>query len=133
MTDRPLPHPTPLSKPFWDGAARGELWIQRCGECGTHVFYPRHLCTGCGSPELEWVRASGRGTVFTYTVARRATHPGFADRVPYVIAVVELDEGPKLTTNVVDVEPEAVSIGMPVQATYEDVDDVTLVNFRPSG
>jgi uncharacterized protein len=78
------------------------------------------------------VRASGRGTVFTYTVARRPTHPAFADRVPYVIAVVELAEGPKLTTNIVDVDPDDVTIGLAVEASFEDVGDVTLVNFRPA-
>jgi uncharacterized OB-fold protein len=78
------------------------------------------------------VQASGRGTVFTYTVARRPTHEAFADRVPYVIAVVELEEGPKLTTNIVGVDPEQVAIGMPVHATFDDVGDVTLVLFQPS-
>jgi len=132
MSERPLPQPSPLTRPFWDAARRHELWVQRCTACGTHLFYPRHLCTTCGSGALEWVQTSGRGTVFTYTVARRATHPGLADRVPYVIAVVELEEGPKLTTNIVDVDPDHVVIDMVVQATYEDLGDVTLVNFRPA-
>lgn len=127
----PLPHASPLTAPFWDAARRHELLVQRCRACGAHIFYPRHLCTACGSPELDWVTASGRGSVFTYTIAHRATHPAFADRVPYVIAIVELEEGPKLTTNVVDAEPTDVTIGMAVEATFEDVGDVTLVHFRP--
>ena len=129
---RPLPHPTSLSQPFWDGARRHELWLQRCSTCGTHLFYPRRLCTACGSPEVAWVQTSGRGTVFTYTVAHRPTHPAFADQVPYVIAVVELDEGPRLTTNVVGCDPAVVEIGLPVEATYEHVGDVALVHFRPA-
>lgn len=132
MTARPLPNPTPLTRPFWDGARRRELCIQRCRACRSFVFYPRYFCTVCGSDALEWVQASGRGTVFTYTVARRPTHEAFADRVPYVIAVVELEEGPKLTTNIVGVDPEQVAIGMPVHATFDDVGDVTLVLFQPS-
>jgi hypothetical protein len=76
---------------------------------------------------------SGRGTVFTYTVARRPTHPGFADKVPYIIAVVELAEGPKLTTNLVDIDPDDVVIGLSVEASFEDVDHATLVQFRPVG
>lgn len=134
MTDdgRPLPQPSAVTQPFWDGARRHELWIQRCQACGTHLFYPRRLCTTCGSADLDWVEASGRGSVFTYTIARRATHPAFADRVPYVIAVVELEEGPKLTTNIVGVDPDDVRIDMPVVVTYEDADDVSLVNFRPA-
>ena len=129
---RPLPQPSPLTRPFWDGARRHELWIQRCRACGTHLFYPRRLCTSCGSTDLDWVETSGRGSVFTYTIARRPTHPAFADRVPYVIAVVELEEGPKLTTNIVGIDPDDVRIGMPVVATYEDLDDVSLVNFQPT-
>jgi uncharacterized OB-fold protein len=128
---RPLPHVTPLTQPFWDGAADHELWIQRCRACGSHLFYPRHLCTSCGAPEPAWVQASGRATVFTYTVARKPTHPAFAASVPYVIAVVELDEGPRMTTNIVHVDPDAVTIGMRVQVTFEEVDGVTLVYFRP--
>jgi uncharacterized OB-fold protein len=131
VTARPLPVPSDLTQPFWDAARRRELQVQRCRACGTHVFYPRHLCTTCGSSDLEWVQVSGRGTVFTYTVAHRPTHPGFADLVPYAIAVVELEEGPKLTTNIVGIDPNDVVVGLPVQVTFEDVDDVTLVYFRP--
>jgi uncharacterized protein len=133
VTARPLPEPSPLTQPFWAGAKERELRIQRCDACGTHLFYPRYLCTACGSNDLRWCSVSGRATVFTFTVARRPTHPGLVDRVPYVIAVVELEEGPKLTTNLVDIDPDDVVIGLSVQATFEDVDDVTLVQFRPSG
>lgn len=131
MTLRPLPRPSPLTRPFWDGAKRGELLLQRCISCSSYVFYPRYLCPVCGASDLRWVRASGRGTVFTYTVAFRPTHPAFAERGPYVIAVVELEEGPKMTTNIINVEPAAVAIGMEVEATFEDVGDVALVYFRP--
>jgi hypothetical protein len=96
-----------------------------------YLFYPRHLCTTCGSDDLPWGAVTGRGTVFTYTVARRPTHPGLADSVPYVIAVVELEEGPKLTTNLIGIDPDDVEIGLSVQATFEDVGDATLVQFRP--
>lgn len=129
---RPLPRPTDLSRPFWDAARRHELHIQRCSRCGTHVFYPRYNCTSCGARELAWVRVSGKGTVYTYTVARRPTHAAFVDLVPYVIAVVELEEGPRMTTNVVGTSPEEVSIGMPVRAAFQDVDDeISLVMFEP--
>jgi uncharacterized OB-fold protein len=114
-------------------AKERELRLQRCHACGTYLFYPRYLCTACGSDDLRWCPVSGRGTVFTFTVARRPTHPGLADKVPYIIAVVELAEGPKLTTNLVDIDPDDVVIGLPVQASFEDVDDSTLVQFRPVG
>ena len=131
MTARPLPNPSPLTQPFWAGARERELRMQRCRACGTYLFYPRHLCTACGSDDLQWGAMTGRGTVFTYTVARRPTHPGLADRVPYVIAIVELEEGPKLTTNLIDIDPSDVEIGLSVQVTFDDVGDTTLVQFRP--
>ncbi len=128
----PMPRPTPLSQPFWDAAARQELVIQRCDRCGTHLFYPRHNCGSCGSRVLSWVPSSGRGTLFTYTIARRPTHPAFAERVPYVIAVVELDEGPRMTTNLVDCPLEDVSIGMPLEVTFSELQDgLRLPFFRP--
>jgi uncharacterized OB-fold protein len=126
-----LPRPSPFSQPFWDAARDHRLMIQRCGRCGTHVFYPRYNCTSCGAVALEWVEASGRGTVYTFTVARRPTHPALADKVPYVIAIVELEEGPRMTTNIVGCDPDAVRIGMPVAASYEDHDGGTLVMFAP--
>lgn len=129
---RPLPHPSPLTRPFWDGARSRVLRVQRCDDCATHIFYPRYLCPACGGDRIPWVTTSGRGTIFTYTIARRPTHPAFADRVPYVIAVVELEEGPKLTTNIVEVDLDDLAIGMPVEATFKDVDDITLVHFRPA-
>ncbi len=132
VAERPLPRPTALSAPFWEAARRHELRIQRCRSCREHVFYPRYNCPHCGSRELDWVTASGRGTVYTFTVARRPTHPAFADRVPYVIAIVELDEGPRLTTNIVGCDPGAVRIGMRVRATFEDVgEEISLVMFEP--
>jgi uncharacterized OB-fold protein len=124
-----------VSAPYWDAARRHELVIQRCCACERHVFYPRPTCPHCGAHDLAWVPASGRGTVHTFTVARRPTHPAFADRVPYVIAIVELEEGPRLTTNIVGCEPDDVHIDMPVQVTYEDLEDenaTTLPVFRPA-
>lgn len=128
---KPLPHPTVPSRPFWDAAKRHELQIQCCGSCGAHIFYPREVCAECLSSELRWIQASGKGTLYSYTVALAPTHPAFADDVPYIVAIVELEEGPRITTNIVGCEPEAVEIGMPVEATYDDVThDMTLVKFR---
>ncbi len=130
---RPRPEPTPTSRPFWEATARGEFMIQHCPRCDANVFYPRINCTGCGSLELEWRPTSGRGSVYSYTVARRPTHPAFADRVPYVIAIVELEEGPRVTTNLVDCDPENVKIGMPVRVIFEDpVDGIAIPVFQPA-
>lgn len=130
---KPLPTPTPITQPFWDAARQHKLSIQRCRSCERYVFYPRPFCPHCGAGDLDWTEVSGRGTVYSFTVARRATARAFAPDVPYVIAIVELDEGPRMATNIVGCELDDVRIGMPVQATFEDVtDEITLVKFRPA-
>ena len=136
MTDyrKPLPRPSAVSLPFWQAAKRHELHIQRCGSCGAYVFYPREVCAECLSSDLTWVKVSGRGTVYSYTIAQAPTHPAFAEDVPYIVAIVELTEGPHITTNITGCTPDAVRIGMPVIATFDDVTpDMTLVKFRPAG
>ena len=129
---KPLPQPSETSRPFWEGVRARELRLQRCRDCDKHIFYPRAICPFCLSERLEWVTASGKGKVYSYTVVRRAMHPAFQEDVPYVLAIVELDEGPRLTTNVVGVEPEEVRVDMRVRAAYDDVTpDVTLLKFEP--
>lgn len=133
MATKPLPRPTPASEPFWQAAKRHELHLQRCGSCGAYLFYPREVCAECLSSELSWGQVSGQGTVYSYTIAQAPTHPAFADDVPYIVAIVELAEGPRITTNIVDCELGAVHVGMPVVATYDDVTpEMTLVKFRPA-
>ena len=130
---RPLPDPTGATRPFWDAARQHRLVIQRSKRTGRYVFYPRNVSPFGADDELEWVEVSGKGTVYSYTVARRPTAPQWADEGPYVIAIVELAEGPHLTANVVDCPPDDVKIGMAVVATYQDVTpEVTLVQFRPA-
>jgi uncharacterized OB-fold protein len=129
---KPLPRPNEVSLPFWEGTRAHELRVQRCRGCGRHIFYPRAICPFCLSEHLDWVTASGKGKVYSYTVVRRAMHPAFREDTPYVLAIVELEEGPRLTTNVVGVEPEKVRVDMPVQAAYDDVTpEVTLLKFEP--
>ncbi len=130
---KPLPTPTPVSQPFWDAAREHRLMIQRSKRTGKHVFYPRPVSPFGPVDELEWVQASGRGIVYSFTVARRPTAPQWADDCPFVIAIVELEEGVHMTSNIVDCDPGAVHIGMPVIATFDDVTpEVTLVKFRPA-
>lgn len=130
---RPQPRPTEQSARFWEATAEGRFVIQRCGSCNEATFYPKVNCPSCGSTDLVDVDASGRGTVFTYTVARRPTHRAFAEAGPYVIAIVELEEGPHVTTNLVECDPDEVSIGMAVAVTFADeVDGVALPLFRPA-
>ena len=130
---KPLPRPDAISMPFWEAAKRHELKIQRCNICGTYVFYPREACAECLSPDLTWVKASGKGTVYSYTVAHTPTHPAFAGDVPYVIAIVELAEGSRITTNIIGCKIEAMKIGMPVVVMFDDVTpEITLVKFKPA-
>jgi uncharacterized OB-fold protein len=130
---KPLPQPTPVSKPFWDAAKRHELQIQHCSKCGSHVFYPREVCPECLAPDLAWVKVSGKGTLYSYTIAQAPTHHSFAEDVPYVIAIVELAEGPHVTTNITGCTPEQLKVGMPVVVAFDDVTpETTLVKFRPA-
>lgn len=127
---RPMPHPGPVSEPFWAACRRHELVVQHCAACDGLAFYPRSTCPSCGSAELAWRQVSGRGTLHTFTVARRATHPKLADRVPYAIAIVELDEGPRLTSTVVDVDPDTLRIGQRLVVGFEDHEEISLPVFR---
>ena len=106
------------TQPFWDGCARGELLLQHCGACGTLRHPPSPICPHCRSTEHAWVPANGRGTVYTYTVVRQALAKGWDARVPYVVAVVELDEGPRILSNIVEVAAEDVRIGMRVEVVF---------------
>ncbi|TMA93377.1 MAG: Zn-ribbon domain-containing OB-fold protein, partial [Deltaproteobacteria bacterium] len=96
---KPLPRVDEESRGYWEALARHELYFQRCRDCGTARFYPRALCPACLSSATEWVRASGRGTVYTFTVTHQNQTPGFREELPYVLAMVELAEGPRLLTN----------------------------------
>lgn len=129
-----VPHPTPEDREFWEGARRGELRIQRCTSCGRHQHYPRMLCSHCGKATLEWITASGLGTVYSYTVIRQNGVPPFAERVPFVVAAVDLDEdGARLLAAMPSVEPGRVQIGMRVQATFRAAsDDLGFVDFAPT-
>ena len=129
---KPLPRPTGVSQEFWEGARRHELRLQRCTGCGEHVFYPRVVCPSCLGDGLEWVTASGQGKVYSHTVVRRAMNPSFRPDVPYVYAIVELEEGPRMATNIVECSPDDVKVDMPVEVVFDDVTEKrTLVKFKP--
>ena len=128
---KPLPKPSPTSRPFWEAAQKHELTLQRCGGCSKFIYYPRDRCPYCFSDNLSWNRVSGRGTLYSYTLVHRASSRAFADG-PYVLAIVELDEGPRMTTNIV-APPETLKVGMPVAAFFDDVaPGHTLVKFKPA-
>ena len=129
----PLPRPYQDTAEYWAAAREHRFVIQRCNFCGKHQFYPRGVCSHCLSSELEWCEASGNGTVYSYSVNHRAPHPGFADDLPFVLAIVELEEGPRMMTNIVVSDPDSVTFGMAVRVTFDDVtDQVTLPKFTPA-
>jgi len=129
---KPRPRPTPVSQPFWDALRDERVALQRCDDCARWVYYPRSRCPACLSDRLTWTEVAGRGTVYTFTVAEQATAPPFADEVPQRLAVVELTEGVRVSTTLVDVEPHAIRIGIPVTPVFDHGDDgVTLLRFRP--
>jgi uncharacterized OB-fold protein len=123
--------PPEESEAFFEAAREGRLLIQRCTSCGEHQFYPRKACTHCGEGSVEWMEASGRGTVHTYTVIHRGI-AGWLEDGPYVAAVIDLDEGVRMTTNIVDAPPEEVAVGIAVQVTFVDEGKYVLPRFRPA-
>ncbi len=130
---KPLPAPTLETRPYWEGCKRHELRIQRCRVCGRYQFYPRIYCAQCFDDRVEWVAASGRATVLSFTIVRRPVSPAFAGDVPYVVALVTLDEGPTMMTNIIGCEPEKVAIGMRVAVTFEDWnEEISIAKFRPA-
>lgn len=129
---RPAPVPEPEAAEYWKAAHDGRLVVQRCDDCGHHQLYPRALCLACGGA-VSWVDASGRGVVYSYTVIRQNYVRPFRDWIPYVVALVDLAEGPRLMTNIVGCDPEAVSVGMAVQARFEPVSEETgIALFEPA-
>lgn len=130
--NKPVPIPDIISQSYWDAAKRHELQIQRCKSCKEYIFYPRTVCPNCWSQDLEAVKAKGKGKVYSYTAVYQAGHPGFKNEVPYIFAVIKLDEGPHIMTNIIDCKPEDCKIDMPVEVVFADVtEDITLPKFRP--
>ncbi|GAA2123375.1 Zn-ribbon domain-containing OB-fold protein [Actinomadura napierensis] len=127
-----VPRPTPDTRPFWDGAAAGELRVQRCRACARHFFYPRPACPHCGSGDVEWVTATGRATLHSYVINHRPA-PGFEDEAPYVIAIVELEEGVRMMSNIVGVpaDPGHLPLDLPLRVVFERRGDVELPLFTP--
>jgi len=130
---KPLPVADVETRPFWDACREGRLKLQRCTNCGHVRFPPTYYCAKCASSENEWIESTGRGRVFSWIVVR---HPVpreiYAADVPYVVALIELDEGVRIASNIIGIEPEKVTADMPVRAIFKPVTpDVTLPVFEP--
>ncbi len=131
---KPMPAADPVTKPFWDSVKNEAMELQCCNSCGKFIFYPRGLCPHCLSDDLSWKPAKGTGEVHAFTIVHRHPHPAFQAEIPYVVALIELDEGVRMMTNLVGVAPDPaeVKVGMPVEVVYEQAtDEITLPKFRP--
>ena len=129
---RPAPVPDAESEPYWKAAHEGRLIVQRCTECGNTQLYPRWRCLRCRG-QVEWVDATGGGTVYSFTVIRQNFSRSFRHLIPYVVALVDLDEGPRLMTNLLGIDPDDVRIGMRVRVRFEPVsEEASVPLFEPA-
>ena len=130
---RPVPTTSPETEPFWQGCRDGVLLLQSCHACGNLQYYPRAVCTACLSSDLDWRRASGRGRIHSFTTVHRALSPAFEDDLPYVVAVIELEEGLRMVSRIVGRDSERLVIEQPVEVAFERVDGQwVLPVFRPA-
>lgn len=128
---KPLPYIHSETKVYWEGAKKHELLIRKCNSCGAYHFYPRDFCPKCFSSHVDWVRTNGRGIIYSFTICHRPAG-GFENDAPYNIALIELDEGVRMMSTVVDCPNADLRIGMPVEVVFDDVTpEVTLPKFRP--
>ncbi|MFT6582647.1 MAG: putative OB-fold protein [Alphaproteobacteria bacterium] len=126
---------TPEAKPYWDGLKDEKLMLPKCEDCGKAFFYPRIACPHCHSRNVGWTQASGKGKLYSFEIAYRSLNPAFKIEPPYVLAMIELEEGPRIMSNLINIEatPEAVKIDMPVEVVFEKQnDDVTIPLFQPA-
>jgi hypothetical protein len=131
---RPVPEPTPVSRPFWEGLAQHRIVVQYSPSLRRYVFYPRTFAPGSLADDLEWREIDGAGTLYTFTIARRPTGPPWVDAVPQLLAVVQWDAGPRISTELVEVDPSDIRIGMRVRPVFDDLPEtgVTLLRYRPA-
>jgi uncharacterized OB-fold protein len=126
----PLPQPTALSQPHWDACREGKLNVQQCTQCKTYVFIPQPCCTHCQSSDLVWVESSGRGKVYSFSVVHRAPRPQF--ETPYAVAIIELEEGWHMLSNILECPMDAVKVDLSVAVRFKKMtDEITLPYFVP--
>jgi len=127
------PHPNVETQRFWDGTAQGRIELPECDDCGFIAWYPRSICPDCQSTNMTWQTMSGNGTVYTFSVTRAGGGRAWKEHLPFVVAYVQLDEGPTMMTNIVDCDPDTVEVGMAVTAVFDDTGEGTsIVRFAPA-
>ena len=130
---KPIPETQPWSERFWEGTKQGKLLIQVCKDCKSKIFYPRKFCPECWSGNLDWIRASGKARIFTFSTAYSMVEPKFMDELPYTIAYVDLEEGIRMMTRIIDCKPEDISFDMDVEVLFHERNGYFLPYFRPAG
>ena len=131
---KPLPFVTDESRPFWDGCREGKFVLQHCEECQRYQFYPRLYCMHCGSTAVRWVETSGRGVIYSYTVIYQNKSPEFVNDTPYNVAIIQLNEGPRLMSNIVDIDPADLRVNLPVTVVFDAVTEtISLPRFKVVG
>ncbi|MFI6940457.1 Zn-ribbon domain-containing OB-fold protein [Streptomyces sp. NPDC050418] len=126
-----LPEPDAFTEPYWSAAAEGRLLLRHCRACGRTHHYPREFCPHCWSENVEWAPASGRATLYTWSVIHRNDLPPFGTRTPYTAAVVDLAEGPRMMTEVVECAQDALTVGMELEVTFREAEGFRVAVFRP--
>ena len=130
---KPLPTIEPETEEFWKAAKRHELFLQRCNACEEVIHFPRVMCYRCLSEDLGWIKSTGLGSVYSFTIIHQVAHLGFESEVPYVYAIIDLDDGARMISNVVNIEPSTVEVGMRVQVTFDDVTpEISIPKFEPA-
>lgn len=134
LLQRPSPRPTDITRPYWEAAAVHQLITQQCQSCGARQFYPRSFCIACSSDDIGWMPCSGKGRVYTYTVNHRASHESLKERLPYVVAMIDLDEGVRLMANIIGESAAQTKIGARVTVVFEGIGEgITLPQFVLDG
>lgn len=128
---KPLPVVQPWSEKFWEGTKEGKLLVQHCKDCNSNIFYPRKYCPECWSGNLDWIESTGKGKVFTFSTAVSMVEPRFMDELPYTLAYVDLDEGVRLMSKIVECDPEDIKIGMEVEVVFVERENFMLPYFKP--
>ena len=129
---KPIPVQDHVTGRFWESAREHKLLIQRCSDCDEYQFFPQTSCRVCLSDRTEWVESRGRGQIYSYTIVHRPPNASFDEDVPYSVALIELEEGVRMMSNVVEIEPQDIRVGMPVEVVFEDISPtISLPKFRP--
>lgn len=128
---KPLPIVTDENRPYWEGCRQGKLLLQHCQQCQQYQFYPRLYCMQCGSDKLQWAEASGRGRIYSYTIIHRNKTPEFVQDVPYNVAIIQLDEGPRMMANIVGSDNSQLGVDLPVTVVFDPVtDEISVPRFK---